>query len=74
MGQLGRVDRAIAVAGGPRKRAAIRAALAGGLIKGLITDRFTAEKLLADSDSDSDSNPHADAGESPAGPSAAALR
>jgi DNA-binding transcriptional regulator LsrR (DeoR family) len=74
MAQLGRVDRAIAVAGGPRKRAAIRAALAGGLIRGLITDRFTAEKLLADSDSDSDSNPHADAGESPAGPSAAALR
>jgi DNA-binding transcriptional regulator LsrR (DeoR family) len=62
LAQLGRVDRAIAVAGGPRKLAAIQAALAGGLISGLITDRFTAEHLLAD----------ADVGESPASLSAAA--
>jgi DNA-binding transcriptional regulator LsrR (DeoR family) len=71
MAQLGRVDRSIAVAGGPRKRPAIRAALAGGLISGLITDCYTAEYLLAETDSDSI---HADAGEPPAGPNAAALR
>lgn len=44
--QLRRVPRAIGVAGGPRKTAAIRAALLGGWINGLITDRGTAERLL----------------------------
>jgi DNA-binding transcriptional regulator LsrR (DeoR family) len=72
LAQLGRVKRAIAVAGGPRKVGAIRAALQGGLISGLITDRFTAEHLVR-SESDSDPTTHADAGESPAGTIAAAL-
>jgi DNA-binding transcriptional regulator LsrR (DeoR family) len=72
MAQLGQVGRAIAVAGGPRKRAAIRAALTGGLVSGLITDRFTAEHLLAGAGSGARSH-HADAGESPAGPNTAAL-
>lgn len=44
--QLRRVPRAIGVAGGPRKVTAIRAALLGGWINCLITDRFTAERLL----------------------------
>jgi DNA-binding transcriptional regulator LsrR (DeoR family) len=44
--QLRRVPRAIGVAGGPRKTAAIRAALLGGWINCLITDRHTAERLL----------------------------
>lgn len=44
--QLRRVPRAIGVAGGPRKTAAIRAALLGGWINSLITDRRTAERLL----------------------------
>lgn len=52
LAQLGRVRRAITVAGGPRKRAAIRATLAGGLINGLITDRYTAEHLLSDASAD----------------------
>lgn len=43
--ELKQVDRTIAVAGGLRKLAAIRGALRGGLIKVLITDRFTAEEL-----------------------------
>jgi DNA-binding transcriptional regulator LsrR (DeoR family) len=46
--QLKRVPRAIGVAGGPGKTEAIRAALAGGWINGLITDRPTAERLLAE--------------------------
>jgi DNA-binding transcriptional regulator LsrR (DeoR family) len=44
--QLQRVPRAIGVAGGPGKTAAIRAALLGGWINCLITDRFTGERLL----------------------------
>jgi DNA-binding transcriptional regulator LsrR (DeoR family) len=44
--QLRRVDRAIGVAGGRRKFAAIRGALRGRLINILITDRFTAEQLV----------------------------
>jgi len=36
----------IALAKGPRKLPAIRAALAGGLVNGLITDETTAEALL----------------------------
>jgi DNA-binding transcriptional regulator LsrR (DeoR family) len=68
MAQLSRVGRAIAVAGGPRKRAAIHAALTGGIIGVLITDRFTAKHLLADSDSN-----HIAAGNLPAGLISAAL-
>lgn len=44
--QLKRVKRSIAVAGGPDKVPAIRGALRGGWINGLITDRLTAEALL----------------------------
>ncbi len=44
--QLKRVPRAIGVAGGPSKVLAIRAALIGGWINCLITDRTTAERLL----------------------------
>lgn len=46
LSQLKRVPRAIGVAGGPTKVQAIRAALLGGWINCLITDRFTAERLL----------------------------
>ncbi len=46
--QLRKVDRAIAVAGGRRKVEAIRGALRGHWINILITDRFTADRLLAD--------------------------
>jgi DNA-binding transcriptional regulator LsrR (DeoR family) len=44
--QLRRVPRAIGVAGGPSKVAAIRAALLGRWVNCVITDRFTAERLL----------------------------
>lgn len=44
--QLRRVPRSIAVAGGPSKTSAIRAALVGGWINGLVTDTFTAQRLL----------------------------
>jgi DNA-binding transcriptional regulator LsrR (DeoR family) len=44
--QLKRVPRAIGVAGGTNKVAAIRAALLGGWVNCLITDRLTAERLL----------------------------
>jgi DNA-binding transcriptional regulator LsrR (DeoR family) len=44
--QLRRVPRAIGVAGGPGKTVAIRAALLGGWINCLITDRYTGERLL----------------------------
>jgi DNA-binding transcriptional regulator LsrR (DeoR family) len=44
--QLRRVPRAIGVAGGPSKTKAIRAALLGGWINCLITDTYTAERLL----------------------------
>ncbi|MDT0344263.1 sugar-binding transcriptional regulator [Streptomyces litchfieldiae] len=40
--------RAVAVAGGPRKTAAIHGALRAGLVDVLITDRFTAERLIAE--------------------------
>ncbi len=43
---LMRVKRVIGVAGGGRKVEAIRGAMTGSLIDVLITDRFTAEKLL----------------------------
>jgi DNA-binding transcriptional regulator LsrR (DeoR family) len=45
--QLKQVPRAIAVAGGPEKTEAIRAAIVGGWINCLITDTYTAERLLA---------------------------
>jgi DNA-binding transcriptional regulator LsrR (DeoR family) len=44
--QVRRVKRAVAVAGGKRKLLAIRAALKGGLVNVLITDRFTAQHLI----------------------------
>lgn len=47
--QLRAVPRSIAVAGGARKLGAIRGALAGGLVKSLITDRSTAESLTVGS-------------------------
>jgi DNA-binding transcriptional regulator LsrR (DeoR family) len=46
--QLKRVDRVIGMAGGIRKLPAIRGALRGGLINILITDYFTAERLLSE--------------------------
>lgn len=44
--RLQRVDRVVGIAGGARKLAAIHGALQGGLINTLITDRFTAERLI----------------------------
>jgi DNA-binding transcriptional regulator LsrR (DeoR family) len=44
--QLRKVNRAIGVAGGKRKFAAIQGALAGRWINTLITDHFTADRLL----------------------------
>jgi DNA-binding transcriptional regulator LsrR (DeoR family) len=44
---LHRVPRVVGIAGGRRKTAAIRGALAGRWINVLITDRLTAERLLA---------------------------
>ena len=46
LAQLKQVKRVVGIAGGRRKTAAIRAALAGGWINTLITDRSTAERLL----------------------------
>lgn len=46
--QLKRVPRSVGVAGGRRKVVAIRAALDGGWLNCLITDRDTAERLLED--------------------------
>jgi len=46
LAQLRRVPRAVAVAGGPGKTEAIRAAIVGGWINCLITDTYTAERLL----------------------------
>jgi DNA-binding transcriptional regulator LsrR (DeoR family) len=45
--QIRRIRRVIGVAGGPDKRQAIHAALRGGLIDVLVTDRESAERLLA---------------------------
>ncbi|MCM6761248.1 transcriptional regulator [Rathayibacter sp. ZW T2_19] len=47
LAQLRRIPEVIAVAGGPRKTAAIRAVLDAGFITTLITDAMTAERLLA---------------------------
>jgi DNA-binding transcriptional regulator LsrR (DeoR family) len=46
--QLQRPKRAVALAGGPRKFAAIQGALRGRLVNVLITDCFTAERLAGD--------------------------
>jgi len=46
--QLRGVDRCVGIAGGARKFDAIRGALRGGWINVLVTDRVTAERLLAD--------------------------
>ncbi len=48
--QLRAVRRVVAVAGGRRKTAAIRGALAGKLVNALITDLGTAERLLTSVD------------------------
>jgi len=48
LNELRQVPRVIGVAGGRRKTAAIRGALAGKLINVLITDRAMAERLLED--------------------------
>lgn len=44
--QLRQARRTVGIAGGERKLAAIRGALEGGWINVLITDRYTAEKLI----------------------------
>jgi DNA-binding transcriptional regulator LsrR (DeoR family) len=46
--QLAATDRSVGIAGGARKYEAIRGALRGGWINVLITDRATAERLLAE--------------------------
>jgi DNA-binding transcriptional regulator LsrR (DeoR family) len=46
LGQLQRVKRAVGIAGGKEKLNPIRGALQGRLINVLITDRFTAERLI----------------------------
>lgn len=46
--ELAQVDRVIALAGGQSKTEAIRGALRTGVIDLLITDRFTAERLVSD--------------------------
>ncbi|MBP0573670.1 hypothetical protein J8J27_23500, partial [Mycobacterium tuberculosis] len=45
--QLKAVPHVIAVAGGARKTAAIRGALLTGAVNTLITDKFTAERILS---------------------------
>ncbi len=46
--RLMQVRRAVGIAGGPRKVAAIRGALRGGGINVMVTDRPTAARLLED--------------------------
>ena len=43
-----RIPRRVGIAGGPRKLAAIRGAMAGGWVTALVTDLATAQQLLAD--------------------------
>ena len=45
--QLARVGRVVGITGGPRRTTAIRAALTGRWLNVLITDHFTAQRLLA---------------------------
>lgn len=52
--QLQRVRRAVGIAGGSRKLVAIRSALVGRWINVLITDRFTAERLVREEESSRD--------------------
>ena len=44
--QLGKVKRSVGIAGGRRKFTSIRGALEGHLVNVLVTDRFTAERLV----------------------------
>ncbi|MCL7407460.1 hypothetical protein MWN62_00205 [Marivivens donghaensis] len=46
--ELAKVDRVMALAGGESKTDAIRGALRTGVIDLLITDRFTAERLIGE--------------------------
>lgn len=46
--QLRAIRSRVAIAGGPSKTRAIRAVLTSGLLTGLVTDSFTAARLLAD--------------------------
>jgi DNA-binding transcriptional regulator LsrR (DeoR family) len=55
--QLRNVKRSVALAGGKRKREAIRAALLGGLVNVLITDRFTAQYLIGASGASKEAPP-----------------
>ncbi len=48
--RLRHVERSIGIAGGSRKHVAIRGALRGRLVNVLITDRFTAQMLLEETD------------------------
>lgn len=48
LAELQALPQVVAVAGGGRKVAAIRGALSGGYVDVLVTDQFTAEKLLED--------------------------
>ncbi len=54
--QIRTVPRSVGVAGGASKLGAIRAALEGRLVNVLITDRFTAERLIAWALSDASDN------------------
>ena len=45
--QLRKVKRSVGIAGGPRKLAAIRGAVRGGVVNVLITDSFTAQALIS---------------------------
>ena len=45
--QLRAIPTRVAIAGGPSKTRAIRAVLTSGLITGLVTDAFTASRLVA---------------------------
>lgn len=55
--ELKAIPRVVAVAGGARKVKAITGALRGGFINVLITDRFTAEKLLQQDSKAGDGKP-----------------
>jgi DNA-binding transcriptional regulator LsrR (DeoR family) len=57
LGQLKRASRVVGVAGGKRKTAAIRGALQGHWINVLITDRWTADRLVAAPDAKRDRQP-----------------
>lgn len=48
--ELGKVDRVMALAGGTTKADAIRGALRTGVIDLLVTDKFTAERLISQAD------------------------